>query len=146
MPAASRDASTVGIQALGARPGTLRRTFAHVFPPSRVTWTLPSSVPTQITLESSGDGAMLSSVVWNSAAVLSVTIWPPEFCCFFGSFVVRSGEITSQEFPKSRDRKSTLPPKYTVPGCSGVTAIGEFQLNRYLCPNIMSPTEPTRFG
>ena len=107
-------------------------TFDHDFPPSRVTWTFPSSVPIQITLVSNGDGAMLNNVVWNSAAVLSVTICPPEFCCFFGSLVVRSGEITSHELPKSRDRKSTLPPKYTVPGCSGVTAIGEFQLNRYL--------------
>ncbi len=37
-----------------ARPGKWPDTLLQVFPPSRVTCTSPSSVPTQITLESVG--------------------------------------------------------------------------------------------
>ena len=68
------DASTVGIHAFGARPGMFLTTFVHVLPPSRVTCTLPSSVPTQMTLGSTIDGAIVRIVQWNSAAVLSTTI------------------------------------------------------------------------
>ena len=75
------------------------KTLLHVLPPSRVTCTLPSSVPTQMTFESSGDGAIVMIVQWNSAAVLSTTIGPPELSCFFGSFVVRSGEMTCHDMP-----------------------------------------------
>ena len=77
-------------------------TFVHDLPPSRVTCTLPSSVPTQM-------------------------IGPPDDFCLLLSFVVRSGLITSHDCPWVVDLKSTLPPKYTV--CpSGPSTIGEFQL------------------
>src|SRR6185369_11357538 len=116
VPASTCDASTVGIHAFGASPTMFFTTFVHDFPPSRVTWTLPSSVPIQITFESRGDGAIESSVVWNSAAVLSVTISPPDDRCLVLSFVVRSGEITVHELPWFVLLKSTFPPKYTTAG------------------------------
>jgi hypothetical protein len=40
-------------------PRTLATTFFHVLPPSRVTCTLPSSVPTQTTEAFFGDSAMV---------------------------------------------------------------------------------------
>src|SRR5437588_12942086 len=93
-------ASTVGIHAFGVRPWTFLITLVQVFPPSRVTCTLPSSVPTHITFESSGDGAIVRMVQWNSAAVLSTTTSPPDDFCLFLSFVVRSGLMTSHDWPK----------------------------------------------
>ncbi len=107
-------------------------TLVHVFPPSRVTCTFPSSVPTQMTSESSGDGAIAMIVQWNSAAVLSFEMSPPEDCCFDLSFVVRSGLIAVHVLPRSVERNSTFPPKYTVPGSFAESTIGEFQLKRYL--------------
>ena len=99
MPASKFDASTVPNQENAFAPTAFLKTLSHVFPPFRVTCTLPSSVPTQITFESSGDGAIEMIVVWNSAAVLSVTMSPPDDCCFAGSFVVKSGEITVHDVP-----------------------------------------------
>jgi hypothetical protein len=74
-------------------------TFVQVLPPSRVTWTLPSSVPTQMTSGSTVDGAIVRIVQWNSAAVLSVTIGSPEDFCLLLSFVVRSGLMMSHDCP-----------------------------------------------
>ena len=54
----NRLASTQLTQEKGGSPGTLRVTFCQVFPESRVTWTLPSSVPTQMVFASSGDSLM----------------------------------------------------------------------------------------
>ncbi len=48
------DGDTYEIHVHGGRP-RLRVTFVHDFPPSRVTCTLPSSVPTQTTFASRGD-------------------------------------------------------------------------------------------
>src|SRR5437016_3503104 len=102
-------------------------TFVHVLPPSRVTCTFPSSVPTQIRFGSIVDGAIARIVQWNSAAVLSTTIGPPDDFCLLLSLVDRSGLMTSHDWPWLVDLKSTLPPKYTV--CpSGPRTIGEFQL------------------
>src|SRR5579872_2143050 len=106
-------------------------TFVQVLPASRVTCTLPSSVPTQMTLGSRNDGAIVRIVQWNSAAVLSTTIAPPDDCCLLLSFVVRSGLMISHDCPWLTDLKRTLPPKYTVEP-SGPSTIGEFQLYRYL--------------
>src|SRR3982751_3972130 len=121
----------VGIHAFGARPPMFFTTLVQVFPPSRVTCTLPSSVPTQITLGSTIDGAMVRMVQWNSAAVLSVTIGSPEDFCLFLSLVVRSGLMISHDCPWLVDLKTTSPPKYTVVP-SAPSAIGEFQLKRCL--------------
>ena len=87
------------IHAFGASPASAFAVFVHVFPPSRVTCTFPSSVPTQMTFGSTGDGPIEMMVQWNSAAVLSVTIFPPDDCCFALSSVVRSGLMTSHECP-----------------------------------------------
>ena len=63
-----------------------------------------------MTFGSTGDGAIEMIVQWNSAAVLSVTILPPDDCCFALSLVVRSGLITSHEWPWFVVLNSTLPP------------------------------------
>ena len=51
-------------------------TSSHSPPPDRVTWTRPSSVPTQISSSSTGLGAMVRIVVWFSAPVSSIVIPP----------------------------------------------------------------------
>jgi len=53
VPASKCDASTVGIHAFGLSPGTFTNTLLHVCRRFASTCTLPSSVPTQITFESS---------------------------------------------------------------------------------------------
>ena len=83
-----------GIQEFAGNPLMFLITFFHVLPPSRVICRLPSSVPIQITPGVMGDSAIARIVQWNSAAVLSVTISPPDDCCFDLSLVVRSGLIT----------------------------------------------------
>src|SRR3954471_19404407 len=107
-------------------------TFVQLLPPSRVTCRLPSSVPAQITWPFFGDSLTEKIVVWFSAEELS-TERPPDCCCFcfFGSLVVRSGEIFSQESPRSRERKRNCAPMYIVFGSFGLRWIGVFQLNRY---------------
>src|SRR5215510_14684802 len=88
----------------------LAATLVQCAPPSVVTWTLPSSVPAQITLALRGLSEMAVMVQWNSARVLSSEISPPESLIFSGSLVVRSGLMTFQVSPPSAERKSTLPP------------------------------------
>ena len=48
-PSSKRPASTHDTQVPFGSPATFGATFVQVLPPSRVTWRLPSSVPTQIT-------------------------------------------------------------------------------------------------
>ena len=57
LPAAVREGSTPATTASAPSPGTLGATFVHVFPSSRVTCRLPSSVPAQITPRCTGDSA-----------------------------------------------------------------------------------------
>src|SRR5262245_8999509 len=85
-------------------------TFVQVLPPSRVTCTLPSSVPAQTTFASRGLSAIEMIVQWNSARVLSLEISPPLDTCFVLSLVVRSGLMIDQCSPRSAVLKSTLPP------------------------------------
>src|SRR3954462_9620224 len=101
-----RPASTHDTQVPLGSPGTFAATFVQLLPPSRVTCRLPSSVPAQITWPFFGDSLTEKIVVWFSAEELS-TVRPPDCCCFcfFGSLVERSGEIFSQESPRSRERK-----------------------------------------
>ena len=106
MPSAKRPATTDDTQAFFGRPGTVPATFVQVFPPSRVTCTLPSSVPTQMTSWLFGDSEIAKIVQWFSAVELSMVSPPESICfCFAGSFVVRSGEIRSQLSPRSFERK-----------------------------------------
>src|SRR5436305_8809983 len=112
VPSSKRPASTHDTQVPLGRPGALGATFVQLLPPSRVTWRLPSSVPAQITCGFFGDSPIVKIVVWFSADELS-TVSPPDFicCCFFGSLVERSGEIFSQESPRSRERKRNCEPR-----------------------------------
>ena len=111
------------------KPGTT--TFVQCAPPSRVTCTLPSSVPTQTVFASSGDSLITLIVVFDSADELSTVMPPDSSCfCFSGSLVVRSGEIRCQVSPWSVERKRNCAPMYTTPFCVGLAAIGAFQLKR----------------
>src|SRR5262245_50961464 len=83
----------------------------QLLPALRESWTLPSSVPTQITFASRGDSLIAKIVVCISADELS-TVMPPDCscCCLVGSLVVRSGEIRSQLSPRSRERNRNCDP------------------------------------
>src|SRR6059036_3272674 len=108
-------------QAFFGRPLMLAVRFFQFLPPSRVTCTLPSSVPTQIRFGFFGDSQIEKIVVCISAEELSTVIPPDCSCfCFSGSFVVRSGEMRSQVSPRLRDRNRNCEPTYIVPFCVGL--------------------------
>ena len=70
--------------------------LVQVTPPLRVSWTLPSSVPTQIRPGTFGDSDTVMMVQWVSAPVTSgvrppVGLAPPYWAFLALSFVVRSG-------------------------------------------------------
>src|SRR5438477_5406557 len=93
------------------RPATFFATLVQLFPPSRVTCTLPSSVPTQIRSAFFGDSQIVKRVQWFSALELS-TERPPDSPCLSlaGSWVLRSGEMRSQLSPRSRERNRNWAP------------------------------------
>src|SRR5258706_16041562 len=93
-PSLKCPASIEVTHAFFGNPGTLPTTFFQVFPPSRVTCRLPSSVPTHTIFGFLGDSEMEKIVVCISAEELS-TVTPPECscCCFIGLLVVKSGEM-----------------------------------------------------
>ena len=62
-PAFLVETSIYGIHEPAFTPGRDPLRFVHVFPPSRVSCKLPSSVPTQITFLSKGLGAIAKIVV-----------------------------------------------------------------------------------
>src|ERR1019366_9677838 len=111
VPAAKCPGSTLETHGLFGSPVMFPTTFVHFFPPSRVTWRLPSSVPTQTTIESFGDSPIAKIVVCISALELS-TVTPPDCSCFCfsESFVLRSGEMRSHDWPWLRDRKRYCAP------------------------------------
>src|SRR5690349_20443070 len=131
VPSSRCPGSTDVTHAFLGRPAMWATTLVQVFPPSLESWRLPSSVPTQMTLPFFGDSAMEKIVVCISADELS-TVTPPDCSCFCfsGSLVVRSGEIRSQVWPKSRERNKNWAPIYIVPFSLGESAIGVFQLKR----------------
>src|SRR5260370_14036719 len=104
----------------------------QLFPPSRVTWKSPSSVPTQITSGSVSAIVIEMIAPYVSAPERSYSMGPPLTFCLLLSFRVRSGLIVSQCAPPSRDRNRTFPPRYTSFASVAETAIGEVQLNLYL--------------
>src|SRR5271157_3648133 len=106
-------------------------TFVQLAPPSRVTCTCPSSVPTQMTFGSFVDGVIRMTALKVSAPELSFTTGPPDDCCLLLSFSVRSGLIGFQVRPRSSLLKSTFPPAYSTVGLNGETAKPAFQLKRY---------------
>src|SRR4051812_34228129 len=60
----------VETQVFGGRPGTFFVTFVQLAPPLRVTCTLPSSVPAQMTRASSGDSEMVDRLVLLGVGVI----------------------------------------------------------------------------
>ena len=95
---------------VSASPTPLGVTFVHVFPPSRVSWTSPSSVPTQMVCASNGDSAIQKIVLYTSPPAPSLVIGTPPGPCFVLSLRVRSGLIGVQLVPPSVERNNTLPP------------------------------------
>src|SRR5438128_42190 len=93
------------------RPLRLSVTLIQCSPPSRLTWTRPSSLPAQRTPLpfSAGDSARAKIVQYTSAPVLSPVIGPPDHSCLLLSSRVRSLLIAFQVFPPSGDRKRMLP-------------------------------------
>src|SRR5581483_113626 len=93
------------------RLGMLPVTLLQCSPPSCVTCTTPSSVPTQIVLGSTGEMEIERMQPKVSAPLMSHQIGPPLVCCLVLSLRVRSGLIGVQLLPPSVERKSTLPPR-----------------------------------
>src|SRR5262245_852026 len=91
-------------------PLMLEVTFIQLAPPSRVRWTSPSSLPTQMSPFSFGDSAIAKTVSYHSTPVLSPVIGPPDHFCFDLSLRVRSGLIAFQDWPPSSVLNTTLAP------------------------------------
>src|SRR5437870_12072845 len=104
VPASWRDGSMLPTVPHGGRFVMFFVTFVHVFPPSRVTCTRPSLVPTQITPACFGDSAIAWITSAYSTPMLS-GVNPPELCCRLLSFSVRSGLISCQLCPPSRSEE-----------------------------------------
>ena len=113
------------------RPGMRGATLVHVFPPSRVTCTLPSSVPTQRTFVSVGAMLTVRMVLYVSAPEMSYSIGPPLVTCLVLSLRVRSGLIAAQCWPPSLVLKTTFAPRNTSSALAGETVMGDVQLKRY---------------
>src|SRR6266699_3619456 len=99
-------------QAFLGSPLILPTTFFQVLPPSRVSCTLPSSVPTQIKFGFFGESEIAKIVVCISAEELS-TVTPPDCSCFCfsGSLVVRSPDILFHVCPWSFDWNRNCDPR-----------------------------------
>src|SRR6185503_20612173 len=108
VPATTGDGAIVSTRPNDGSPGGV--TFDQCLPPSRVSWTRPSSVPTQISPLRSVEPSMSRIVSLYSAPETSWTIGPPVgFWCDL-SLTVRSGEIVFQLMPRSVDWNTTLAP------------------------------------
>src|SRR5882757_3996513 len=105
------------------RPGRFFPTSVNVTPPSRLTCTFPSSVPTHTTPGITGDSetetmvlneptpSFFESCGLSPAAPITVTL--QRSTCF-----VRSG-LATQWSPRSYDLKRRLPPSQTMCGSCG---------------------------
>src|SRR5436305_12414316 len=121
-------------------------TFDQVWPPSRVSCTRPSSVPTQMVFASSGEIAKERIVSKGPAPLRSSSTGPPLLNCLLLSLRVRSGLMGFQCAPLSVDLNNTLPPRYTSFGSEDETAIGVVQLNRYFRSAVFIAPTPKRYG
>src|SRR5690242_16518868 len=146
VPASCGETPTWSMRPSGGSPLMCGRTFVQCAPPSRVTWTFPSSVPIQITFESLGASVMLRIVLYVSAPLMSYSLGPPLVRCLLLSLFERSGLITVQCAPPSVDLKSTLAPRYTVLACVAETAMGDVQLKRYFSSAGLFSSTPGRYG
>src|ERR1051326_1782726 len=128
------------------RLGIFLVTFVQFCPPSCVTCTTPSSVPTQIVFGSTGEIEIDRIAPNVSAPLRSRKIGRPLLCCLLLSLRVRSGLIGVQFLPPSVERNSTFPPRYTSFGFVMDTAIGDVQLKRYLSSEGFIDCTPCRYG
>src|SRR5689334_24961802 len=110
VPASNGDTPTWYTRPSSGSPFALGRTLVHVFPPSFVTWTLPSSVPNQITFVSVGAMVIDRMVLYVSAPEMSYSTRPPLVTCLVFSLRVTSGLTSDQCVPPSVVLNSTLPP------------------------------------
>src|SRR5690348_8186232 len=99
-PASYRDGSTLSIVAPLGNSADVGVTSVQCAPASRVTCTLPSLDPVQMTPRATGDSAIANSVQQYSTPRLS-SVRPPELCMWLESLVVRSGLITVHVLPPS---------------------------------------------
>src|SRR5690348_17767270 len=111
--------------------GRPAETLAQFAPPSLLTHTRPSSVPTQMTLPSVGASEIEMMVSVFSGLEMSWNTGPlaTGWCSLM--LRVRSFEIGCQFAPPSVDLNTTLAPRYTVFGSLADTAMGAAQLKRY---------------
>src|SRR5258708_14687338 len=80
------------------KPGRFLVTLLQFFPPSRVTCTCPSFVPTQISPASFGDSVNAKITPAYSTPMLS-GVSPPAISCRLLSFRAKSGLIICHLFP-----------------------------------------------
>src|SRR6185312_4466596 len=130
-PASYRDGSMLLIVPPLGNPGAAGVTSAQCAPSSRVTCTLPSFDPAQMSPRVSGDSAIAKSVQQYSTPRLS-SVRPPELCMWAVSSVVRSGLMIVHVLPPSVVRCTYWLPTYTVLWSNGESASGCVQFQRYL--------------
>src|SRR6185437_4544809 len=106
-------------------------TSVQCAPASRVTCTLPSLDPAQMSPRVTGDSAIANSVQQYSTPRLS-SVRPPELCILAVSAVVKSGLITLHVWPPAVVRCTYWLPTWTVLWSQGERAIGCVQFQRYL--------------
>src|SRR6267142_2704195 len=101
MPVSERPASRMDTLAQGPSCGGV--TSVQALPPSRVTWTRPSSLPAQMIFASTGDGASAYTTPRCVALAGSVPRYLPTFAGGSHVLRVRSGLISFQLSPRSVD-------------------------------------------
>src|SRR5207245_11460618 len=106
-------------------------TSSQVAPPSRDTWTRPSSDPAHSTPAFTGDSAKAKIVPYHSVPVMSRVIGPPTGPSVAGSWGVRSGLIACQWVPPSVVRNTFWAVAYSVLRSCGENTIGKVHWNRY---------------
>src|SRR6185436_17261380 len=112
-------------------PGTLSTTFFHVMPPSRLTWRLPSFVPTQTMPGTTGDSLIVMMLLYAAAPSCFEAIGAVPGTSMIGRSLrpmlrVRSSDIT-HVVPRSIDVNSRSPPSQIVVGLCGDNWNGVFQ-------------------
>src|SRR5260370_37889318 len=97
----------------GGEPGGFLVPLLQFFPPSGVTCTCPSLVPTQIRPASLGDSVSAKITPAYSTPMLS-GVSPPEICWWLLSLRVRSGLMICQLLPPSVVTCTNWLPTYTL--------------------------------
>ena len=113
--------------------------LVQVFPSSRVTCTVPSSVPAYSTPGCFGDSASVMmaghcEMPSFRAMVMSFPATPMVTMVSRTALVVRSGEIASHESPRSRLRKTRLAATSSTPGSCAERMSGVSQWKRNASP------------